>query len=71
MRVSRIAEIKLLATLKQKNIDNYFASSENKVLCIYKSNHILLKHQHIFQQKNMKILLLFLTKNPAKWDIFN
>ena len=39
-------------------------------LCIYKSNHILLKHQHIFQQKNMKILL-FLTKNPAKWDIFN
>ena len=35
------------------------------------SHHILLKNQHIFQQKNMKVLLLFLTNNPAKWDILN
>ena len=34
-------------------------------------NHILLKNQHIFQQKNMKILLLFPPKNPDKWDNFN
>ena len=38
--------------------------------CIYICNHILLKKQHIFKQKNMKILLLFLPKNPDKWDIF-
>ena len=63
MRVSRIAEIELVATLK--------LSRHNKVLYVFICNHILLKNQHIFQQKNMKILLLFLPKNPDKWDIFN
>ena len=54
MRVSRIAEIELVATLKLRR--------HNKVLRIYLCNHILLRNQHIFQQKNMKILLLFLPK---------
>ena len=62
MRVSPIAELGLVATLKLRR--------HNKVLCIYICNHILLKNRHIFKQKNMKILLLFLPKNPDKWDIF-
>ena len=61
-RVSRIAEIELVATLKLRR--------HNKLLCIYIYNHILFKNQHIFKQKNMKILFLFLPKNPDKWDIF-
>ena len=67
LMVSRIAEIKLVPTLKQKNIDNY----HNKVFCIYICNHIFFKKTTIFQQKNIqkKILVLFLTKKPAKWDI--
>ena len=49
-----------------------FSNSRDRVGCylIYIFNHILLKNQHIVKQKNMKILLLFLPKNPDKLDIF-
>ena len=56
MRVSRIAEIELVATLKLRR--------HNKVLCIYICNHILLKNQHIFKQKNMEDSVVVSSQKP-------